>query len=338
MRAIWPAFFIAILSGLAHPALAQNPVNQAPVNHNSSGPNHSISEKLPLFARNHCEQHKDPANQLFCGDLELNAAVEKLNSAMEARLNRIPDRLLAVEENAQWIKDRNSSCGIFGREPVRFDDIEPVKACLLKETEERTAILLDPNFDCLATNTAAGSLICSEPLLQIADSDLNAEVLALIAKLKEEEAKEAFAEYARWTRDRDRKCNLAGKENVPLQELSPSQDCLAEFMKQRPVLHELGQAILGGRQFLQGNVFLAREIALAVAISRPPCIFGERFLGLFLLQLRDQRERLGGEVGVRDLPTGAHCRSKPAAWLARQSKLGSSRAVVRSSVSFNRQA
>ena len=233
MRAIWPAFFIAILSGLAHPALAQNPVNQAPVNHDSSGPNHSISEKLPLFARNHCEQHKDPANQLFCGDPELNAAVEKLNSAMEARLNRIPDRLLAVEENAQWIKDRNSSCGIFGREPVRFDDIEPVKACLLKETEERTAILLDPNFDCLATNTAAGSLICSEPLLQIADSDLNAEVLALIAKLKEEEAKEAFAEYARWTRDRDRKCNLAGKENVPLQELSPSQDCLAEFMKQK---------------------------------------------------------------------------------------------------------
>jgi hypothetical protein len=26
-------------------------------------------------------------------------------------------------------------------------------ACLLKETEERIAILSDPNFDCLATNT-----------------------------------------------------------------------------------------------------------------------------------------------------------------------------------------
>ena len=39
----------------------------------SHEPNHSISEKLPLFAENHCAEHKNPANQLFCGDPELNA-------------------------------------------------------------------------------------------------------------------------------------------------------------------------------------------------------------------------------------------------------------------------
>ena len=49
-------------------------------------------------------------------------------------------------------------------------DFKAVRACLLKETEERIAILIDPNFDCLATNTAAGTLICSDPSLAIAET------------------------------------------------------------------------------------------------------------------------------------------------------------------------
>ncbi len=107
----------------------------------------------------------------------------------------------------QWIRDRNSSCGIIGQEAVRFEDIEPANACLLKETEERIAILRDSNFDCLATNNAAGALICSDPALAIAELELNEHVLALIAKLNENEAKDAFAEYARWNRERDRACS-----------------------------------------------------------------------------------------------------------------------------------
>jgi hypothetical protein len=47
----------------------------------SHDPNHSISAKLPLFAENHCAEHKNPANQLFCGDPELNAIGAKLASA-----------------------------------------------------------------------------------------------------------------------------------------------------------------------------------------------------------------------------------------------------------------
>jgi len=222
MRAVWLAV-VAVQLALAHPLLAQD----------SASGSHSISEKLPLFSRNHCEIHKDPANQLFCADPELIAAGAKLAAAIQERLNRLPDRLLAVEENAEWVRNRNQSCGIFGREPIRFENIEPVTACLLTETEERTDILRDPNFDCLAVNTAAGALICSEPSLAEAELDLNKDSLKLIDKLNETDAKDAFAEFARWTRDRDRKCKLAGKENVPLSELSASEDCLADTMKQR---------------------------------------------------------------------------------------------------------
>jgi uncharacterized protein len=220
MRTIWLAGIAAQLA-LAYPLLAQD----------SSGGSHSIGEKLPLFAKNHCETHKNPANQLFCADPQLIAAGEKLAAATQERLSRLPDRLLAVEENAQWIRDRNQSCGIFGREPIRLENIEPVTACLLTETEERVDILRDPNFDCLAVNTAAGALICSEPSLAEAEMDLSKDALKLIGKLNETEAKDAFAEYARWTRDRERRCNLAGKENVPLSELSASEDCLADTMK-----------------------------------------------------------------------------------------------------------
>ena len=62
---------------------------------------------------------------------------------------------------------------------------------------------------------------------------LEGQVVGLIAKLKENDAKDAFIEYARWTRDRDRKCNLVGKDNVPLQELSSSETCLAEYISEQ---------------------------------------------------------------------------------------------------------
>ena len=228
MRAVWLAVVVVQLA-LTHPLLAQD----SSLARDSSAGSHSISEKLPLFSQNHCEIHKDPANQLFCADPELIAAGAKLAVAIQGRLDRLPDRLLAVEENAEWVRNRNQSCGIFGHDPIRFENIEPVTACLLTETEERTDILRDPNFDCLAVNTAAGALICSEPQLSEAELDLNKDALKLIGKLNETDANDAFAEFARWTRDRDRKCNLAGKENVPLSELSASEDCLADTMKQK---------------------------------------------------------------------------------------------------------
>jgi uncharacterized protein YecT (DUF1311 family) len=221
MRAGW-LVAVAVLIGLACPALAQDA--------------RAINDKLPLFAKNHCETHRDPANQMICGDPDLYAAGGKLGVAIQERLNRLADRRVAIEDNAQWIRARNRSCGIFGRDPVRPADFERVKACLLLEIEERTATLRDPNFDCLAANTAAGALICSEPTLELGETDLNALVRALIGKLRDDEAQEAFAEYARWIRDRDRKCNLAGKDNVPLAELPPSsEDCLEDWLKEMTV-------------------------------------------------------------------------------------------------------
>src|SRR6202023_560513 len=212
---------VAIQIGMAHPALAED-VAERP-----------ISEMLPLFEKNHCEAFKDTADQLFCGDPELNDASAKQNGAIQQRLNRLPNRRLAIEENAEWIKDRNSSCGIFGTQGVRNQDIPSVKTCLLKEAEERIEILADPNFDCLATNTTAGMLICSDPSLATAKMELNDHVLGLVAKLKGDDARDALSEYERWSRERDRKCGLVDKDNVPLEELSSSESCLAEYMNQK---------------------------------------------------------------------------------------------------------
>jgi len=222
MRAIVLAV-VAIQVGMAQPACAEN----------STDSDRSLSEMLPLYDKNNCKEIRDAAGQLFCGDPELNAASARLSSAVQDRMNRLPDRRLAVEENAEWIRLRNSSCGVFRQQIVRSQAIQSAKACLLKETEERIEILNDPNFDCLASNTTAGLLICSEPALAMADAELDSLVLGLIAKLKEDGARDAFAEYARWIRARDRKCDLDDKDNVPLQELSSSAGCLAEYISQK---------------------------------------------------------------------------------------------------------
>jgi uncharacterized protein YecT (DUF1311 family) len=216
---------LSVLALLALPA--------APSSAQSGASDRSIADKLPLFAKNNCRQNRDPANQLFCGDPELAAAAERLSAAIEARLARLPDRLPAIEENAIWIRQRSLGCGIVGQAAIRYDEVDQIRACLLKVTEERTAVLRDPDFDCLAANTAAGALICADPSLALAETELNGEVLGLIGKLDPNAARFAFAEYGRWTRERDRKCNLVGKENVPLAELSSEEGCLADSLRRR---------------------------------------------------------------------------------------------------------
>lgn len=193
-------------------------------------PDASLIERLPLFATNHCEQHKNAAALLFCGDPALSEAGARFAAAVQARLGRVADRPMAVEENAQWLRHRNRSCGMFDNAPPRAQDFDRVKACLLHETEERITILGDPNFDCLASDSAAGAVICSDPSLALADAELNEHVVGLMSKLKEADASAASAEYARWVRERDRKCRLDGKDNVPLTELAGSESCLAELI------------------------------------------------------------------------------------------------------------
>jgi uncharacterized protein YecT (DUF1311 family) len=212
---------VAAQIGLAYPACAEG----------SADSGRPISDALPLYGTNHCGVLKGQAERLFCGDPELNAISAKLNAAIQDRLNRLANRRLAIEENAEWIKDRDSSCGIPHNQAISYQDVAPIQACLLIETQERIGILSDPNFDCLAANTTAGTLICSDPSLALAKTELNNRALGLITKLKEDDAKAAFAEYERWSRERDRKCGLVGKDNVPLEELSSSAGCLEEYMR-----------------------------------------------------------------------------------------------------------
>jgi uncharacterized protein YecT (DUF1311 family) len=218
MRSIVLAFLLLAL-GWASPASAQ-----------TASP---MAGMLPLFAKNNCASLRETADQLFCGDPDLNAAAPRLSAAVEARLSRIVDRRSAIEENVEWIDSRNASCGVYGLQPIQPAAFATVKACLLKLTQERIAILADANFDCLAANTTASLVICADPQLAIAEKELNNQVVALIGKLREEEAKAALAEFARWERTRDRICELDDKDNVPLSELESAEPCLNDMIKQK---------------------------------------------------------------------------------------------------------
>jgi hypothetical protein len=88
MRAILLAV-VAIQVGLAVPSHAEDRPEA----------DLAISQLLPLFEKNHCRIFRDFAEQLFCGDPELNAASARLNGAIQERLNRLANRRLAIEEN-----------------------------------------------------------------------------------------------------------------------------------------------------------------------------------------------------------------------------------------------
>lgn len=222
MRSVLAALLMLPL-GWAGAALGQSaPITAKP-----------IADLLPLFAKNRCADLRDTAEQLFCGDPDLNALVPELGRAVEARLSRIVDRRAAVAENVEWIKARDSSCGVFGLQPVQPVAFMSVKACLLKETRERISILSDANFDCLAANSTASLVICGDPELAIADRELNGRIVALIARLKEDEARSALTEHARWIRTRDRICELDDKDHVPLNELDSTVPCLNDLIRQK---------------------------------------------------------------------------------------------------------
>ena len=132
---------VGSLVGLMNPACAES----------TPEADRSLTETMPLFDKNRCADLKDQEERFFCGDPELHATGIRLNAALQERMNRIADRRIAIEENVEWIRSRNLSCGLFERQSFAGQYSPTVKDCLLKETEERTAILSDPNFDCLAT-------------------------------------------------------------------------------------------------------------------------------------------------------------------------------------------
>jgi hypothetical protein len=97
------------------------------------------------------------------------------------------------------------------------------------------------NCSAAIRNTTAGMLICRDATLVISDRELNGQVPALIAKMKGEEAKSAFAEYARWTRARDRKWPT----RTMCRWTSPSEACLADDMSRKTAA--------GGNNFGRSN-------------------------------------------------------------------------------------
>src|SRR5437868_15040596 len=117
MRAIVLAV-VAIQVGMAQPACAEN----------STDSDRSLSEMLPLYDKNNCKEIRDAAGQLFCGEPELHAASVILSSSVQDRMNWLPDRRLAVEENAEWIRLRNSSCGVLRQPMVRSKADPPANA------------------------------------------------------------------------------------------------------------------------------------------------------------------------------------------------------------------
>ena len=96
----------------------------------------SISDKLPLFAKNHCETHRDPANQIV---------LRRPRSLRRRRKAGVRDPGTAEPPCRSPRRDRGQRAMDQGpqselrhfRAPRSADDFDRRQACLLMETEER---------------------------------------------------------------------------------------------------------------------------------------------------------------------------------------------------------
>jgi len=75
----------------------------------SREPNHSISEKLPLFAENHCAERKNRQPVVLRRSRAQRDWRQTCQRDPQERLNRLADRRIAIEENAEWIRDRSAN-------------------------------------------------------------------------------------------------------------------------------------------------------------------------------------------------------------------------------------
>jgi uncharacterized protein YecT (DUF1311 family) len=90
-----------------------------------------------------------------------------------------------------------------------------------------------PRTGCQAATSAAARLICADANLKAADS-LLAKAYGEAKKSDSPDRKNALArEQLAWTRERNQKCGLVGKDTAPLAELRNATQCMADEIKER---------------------------------------------------------------------------------------------------------
>jgi uncharacterized protein YecT (DUF1311 family) len=90
-----------------------------------------------------------------------------------------------------------------------------------------------PSFNCATAKTASARLICSDPELSNADGALGKAFQGAVRSLEGKQKAAKIQEQVKWIRERNTRCQLDGKPDVPIEELSSSKPCMLEAINAR---------------------------------------------------------------------------------------------------------
>lgn len=90
-----------------------------------------------------------------------------------------------------------------------------------------------PSFNCATAKSASARLICSDAELSNADGALGKAFQGAIGILEGKEKASKVQEQVKWIRERNTRCQLDGKNDMPVEELRSSKQCLLEAINAR---------------------------------------------------------------------------------------------------------
>jgi uncharacterized protein YecT (DUF1311 family) len=107
-----------------------------------------------------------------------------------------------------------------------------------------------PSFDCSKAKSAAARLICFDSELAKLDGQLGVAFQQVRSNLDGADRENFVQEQLTWIRDRNKNCNLVGKENVSVEELAKFKSCVKASIERRiaelagPVPNTSGDQVL----------------------------------------------------------------------------------------------
>jgi uncharacterized protein YecT (DUF1311 family) len=94
-----------------------------------------------------------------------------------------------------------------------------------------------PSFDCAKAKSASARLICSDAELSKADADIGVAYRSALNEGKDEGDRKALKSMQlAWIKTRNSKCGLDGKNNAPVEELTPAKPCLLDAYKSQKLM------------------------------------------------------------------------------------------------------
>lgn len=138
----------------------------------------------------------------------------------------------------KWIHHRGPRPKFSGVRSSASVPLTPAQPTTETEADEGVVYpgIEKPSFDCAKAKTAAARLICADGELARLDGELGVAFRGPKAQISGPDKAKFVAEQLAWIKDRDKRCELIGKDNAAIEVLARSKPCMVSAIRERIAL------------------------------------------------------------------------------------------------------